>query len=130
MQCAGRADRNVSTSFAIVRFSPCTRIFSLWIQPIVMQNGFLWTHNYVRIDWLYWSLIMAVGDAHVFPGYLTPVLTQLFFPKPPTIFLIYFSGGERRKYARKKVRLNRVSNKQPTGHEPNTLTSEPSGRSN
>ena len=30
---------------------------------------------------------MAVGDAHVFPGFLTPVLTQLFFPKPPTTFL-------------------------------------------
>ena len=29
---------------------------------------------------------MAVGDAHVFPGFPTPVLTQLFFPKPPTIF--------------------------------------------
>ena len=29
---------------------------------------------------------MAVGDAHVFPGFLTPVLTQLFFPKPPTAF--------------------------------------------
>ena len=23
---------------------------------------------------------MAVGDAHVFPAFLTPVLTQLFFP--------------------------------------------------
>ena len=29
---------------------------------------------------------MAVGDAYVFPGFLTPVLTQLFFPKPPTTF--------------------------------------------
>ena len=27
--------------------------------------------------------ITAVGDAYVFPGFLTPVLTQLFFPKPP-----------------------------------------------
>ena len=25
---------------------------------------------------------MAVCDAYVFPGFLTPVLTQLFFPKP------------------------------------------------
>ena len=25
---------------------------------------------------------MAVGDAHVFPGFLTPALTQLFFLKP------------------------------------------------
>ena len=30
---------------------------------------------------------MAVGDAYVFPGFLTPVLTQLFFPKLPTTFL-------------------------------------------
>ena len=30
---------------------------------------------------------MAVGDAHVFPYFLTPVLTQLFFLKPPTTFL-------------------------------------------
>ena len=25
---------------------------------------------------------MVVGDAHVFLGFLTPVVTQLFFPKP------------------------------------------------
>ena len=30
---------------------------------------------------------MTVGEAYVFPGFLTPVLTQLFFPKPPTTFL-------------------------------------------
>ena len=35
---------------------------------------------------------MAVGDAYVFPGLLTPVLTQLFFPKPPTTFLTYSSA--------------------------------------
>ena len=29
---------------------------------------------------------MAVGDAHVFPGFLTPVLTQLLFLKPPLLF--------------------------------------------
>ena len=29
---------------------------------------------------------MAVGDAYMFPGFLTPVLTQSFFPKPPTTF--------------------------------------------
>ena len=53
---------------------------------------------------------MAVGDAYVFPGFLTPVLTQLFFPKPPTTFLTCFCRGERRKYAGKKSRLNRGSN--------------------
>ena len=70
---------------------------------------------------------MAVGDAHVFPGILTPVLTQLFFPKPPTTFLAYFCRGERRKYAGKKSRLNRGSNSQPPGHESDALTTEPPG---
>ena len=71
---------------------------------------------------------MAVGDAHVFPGFLTPVLTQLFFPKPPTTFLTCFCRGERQNYARKKSRLNRGSNSQPPGHESDTLTTEPPGR--
>ena len=72
-------------------------------------------------------IIMAVGDAHVFPGFLTPVLTQLFFPKPPTTFLTCFCRGERRKYAGKKSRLNRGSNSQPPGLESDTLTTEPPG---
>ena len=46
---------------------------------------------------------MVVGDAYVFPGFLTPVLTQLFFLKPLTTFLTCFCRGERRKYAGKKV---------------------------
>ena len=71
---------------------------------------------------------MAVGDAHVIPGFLTPVLTQLFFPKPPTTFLTCFSRGERQKYAGKKVRLNQVSNSQPPAHESDTLTTEPPRR--
>ena len=71
---------------------------------------------------------MAVSDTHVFPGFLIPVLPQLFFPKPPTTFLTCFCRGERRKYAVKKVRLNRVSNSQPPGHESDTLTTEPPGQ--
>ena len=71
---------------------------------------------------------MAVGDAYVFLGFLTPVLTQLFFPKPPTTFLTCFCRGERRKNAGKKVRLNRGSNSQPPDHEFDTLTNEPPGR--
>ena len=69
-----------------------------------------------------------VGDAHVFPGFTTPVLTQLFFPKSPTTFLTCFSRRERRKYAGEKVRLKRESNSQPLGHESDTLTIEPSER--
>ena len=38
---------------------------------------------------------MAVSDPQVFPCFLTPVLTQLFFPKPPTTFLICFCRCER-----------------------------------
>ena len=71
---------------------------------------------------------MAVGDARVFPGFLTPVLTQIFFPMPSTTFLSCFCRGERRKYAGKKSRLNRGSNSQPPGHESDTLTTEPPGR--
>ena len=71
---------------------------------------------------------MVVGDAHVFPSFLTAVLTLLIIAKPPTTFLTCFCRGERRKYAGKKVRLNRGSNSQPPGHESDTLTTEPPGR--
>ena len=70
---------------------------------------------------------MAVGDAYVFSGFLTPVLTQLFFPKPLTTFLTCFCRGDRRKYAGKKSRLNRGLNSQPPGPESDTLTTEPPG---
>ena len=70
---------------------------------------------------------MAVGDAHVFPGFLTPVLTQLFFPKPPTTFLTYFCRDERRKYAGRKFALtgDRTHSHQVMSQ---TLTTEPPGR--
>ena len=69
---------------------------------------------------------MAVGDAYVFPGFLTPVLTQLFLPKPPTTFLTCFCRGERRKYTGKNSRLNQGS--QPPGHGSDMLTTETPGR--
>ena len=68
---------------------------------------------------------MAVGDAHVFPGFLTPTLTQLFFPKPHTTFLTCFCRGERREYAGKKSPLTWGSNSQAPGQESDTLTTEP-----
>ena len=71
---------------------------------------------------------MVVGDAHVFPGFLTPVLQHLLFPKPQTTFLTCFCVGERQKYPGKKVRLNPGSNSQPPGHESDTLTTEPRRR--
>ena len=70
---------------------------------------------------------MAVSDAYAFPGFLTPVLTQFFFPEPPTTFLICLCRGERRKFAGKKNRRNQGSNSQPPGHESDTLTTEPPG---
>ena len=71
---------------------------------------------------------MAIGDTYVFPGFLTPVITLLFFPQPPTTFLTCFCRGERHKYARKKSQLNRGSNSQPPGHESDRLTTEPPER--
>ena len=71
---------------------------------------------------------MAVGDAHVFPGFLTPELTQLFFQTPPTTFFTYVWIGERQKYARKKSHLNRGSNSQPPDHESDTLSTELPGQ--
>ena len=69
---------------------------------------------------------MAVGDTHVFPSLLIPVLTQRFFPKPPTTFLTCFRG-ETPKNAGKKFCLNWVSNSQLPGHESDLLTTEPPG---
>ena len=71
---------------------------------------------------------MAVSDPYVFPGFLTPVLTQLFFPMPPTTFLTCFCRGKRQKYAGKKSHVNQGSNSQPPGHESDMLTTEPPGR--
>ena len=51
---------------------------------------------------------MAVGDTHV--SWLSHTSTNTnFFQKPPTTFLTCFSRGERRKYAIKKFRLNRLT---------------------
>ena len=62
---------------------------------------------------------MAVGDAHLFPGFLTPVLTQLSFQSHWLLF------SHASTEMRKKVGLNRESNSQPPGHESDTLTTEP-----
>ena len=42
---------------------------------------------------------MVVSDAHVFPGFLTTVLTQLSFQNQPTTFSTCFNRGESRKYS-------------------------------
>ena len=46
---------------------------------------------------------MAVGDAYVFPGFLTPVLIQLFFPRPPTTFLTCFAEVRSENTPERKV---------------------------
>ena len=51
---------------------------------------------------------MAIGDTCIFwLSHTSPNTT--FFPKPPANFLTCFRRGERRKRARKKVRVRRVS---------------------
>ena len=63
---------------------------------------------------------MAVGDAYVFPGFLTPVLTQLFFPKPRLLF----------PHASAEVRGENTPERKiaSTSHESDTLTTEPPRR--
>ena len=91
-------------------------LFLCWLVVLVFNAT-------LRAKVILWRSVMH----YVFPGFLTPVLTQLFFPKPLTTFLTCFCRGERRKYAGKKSRLNRGSNSQPPGHESDTLTTKPSG---
>ena len=74
------------------------------------------------------TVISWQSVTHVFPGFLTPVLMQLFFPKPLTTFLTCFCRAERRKYARNKVCLTRGSKSQPPGHESDMLTTKPPGQ--
>ena len=72
---------------------------------------------------------MAVGDGHVFPGFLAPVPTNFSVQSHRLLFSHASAAlSERRKYAGKKSRLNRGSNSQPSGHESDTLTTEPPGR--
>ena len=72
---------------------------------------------------------MGVGDAHALPGFSTPVLTQLFFPKPPSAFLTCFCRGESRKYAgKKKIASTGDRTHKPPGRESDTLTTEPPGQ--
>ena len=71
---------------------------------------------------------MAVGDAHVFPGFLTPVLTQLPFQSLRLLFSHALAEVRGENTPEKKVRPDWVSNSQPPGHESDTLTTEPPRR--
>ena len=71
---------------------------------------------------------MAVGDAYVFPGFLTPVLTQLFFPKQPTTFSHASAEVRGQNTPERKVAStgDRTHDHQVIGS--NTLTTEPPRR--
>ena len=69
----------------------------------------------------------VIHGAHVYPGFLTPVLTPLS-SKATNYFSHFLCRGGRQKYPGKEVHLNRVSNSQPSGHESDMLTTEPPGR--
>ena len=56
--------------------SPFEVVGFQWMRLVVL--GFNTT---LTAEVISWQLV-----THVFPGFLTPVLTQLFFPKPPTTF--------------------------------------------
>ena len=71
-----------------------------------VKKGFIAIAKIINlvIGWLNWGLtplltargnIMTVGDAYVFPGFLTPVLTQLFFPKPYRLLFSHASAKVR-----------------------------------
>ena len=85
------------------------------------------------VGWLYWGLTPLEQLRSYHSGrwctrvsWLSHTSTNTtFFPKPPTTILTCFSRGEKRKYRRKKFRLNRVSNSQPLCHESDMLTTEP-----
>ena len=72
---------------------------------------------------------MAVGDAHVFPGFLTPVLTQLSFQSHRLVFShasaeVRDENTPERKFALTGYRT------QPSCHKCDTFSTEPPGRRN
>ena len=63
------------------------------------------------------SKILLSGNGHVFPDFLTPVLTELFFPKPLTTFFTCFCRGEKtpeRKFASTGYRTHNHQVMSPT----------------
>ena len=73
--------------------------FEQWCDDGQNLDTVIFPGNHPKDDWLVVLGFNATLTAkviswrsvtHVFPGFLTPVLTQLFFPKPPTTFLTYF----------------------------------------
>ena len=67
---------------------------------------------------------MAVSDAHVFPSFLIPLLTQISFQSHQLLFS--HASAEVRGENTPERNFNRVSNSQPPGHESDAT--EPPGR--
>ena len=70
---------------------------------------------------------MAVSDAHVFPGFLITILTQISFQSHRLLFS-HASAEVRGEICRKEICLNRFTLSQPPGHESDMLTTEPPRR--
>ena len=84
----------------------------------------------LRFDITLTAKVMAVGGTHVFPGFLTPALTQISFQSHK--LLSSHASAEMRGETdpERKFRRKWVLNSQPLGHESNMLTTEPSACGN
>ena len=99
-----------------------SRLFYLYSSRLIDCNG-------VQRRFNSYGHTMAVGDAHVFPGFLTTVLTQLPFESHPLLFShasAKMRGGENgpeRKFASNVYRTHNHQVMSPTRSPP----SYPSG---
>ena len=66
---------------------------------------------------------MAVSDAHVFPGFFTPALTQLSFQSHRLLFSHTSAEVRDENMLERKL----ASNLQPPSHKSDKLTTEPPG---
>ena len=70
---------------------------------------------------------MSARDAHVFPGFLTQVLTQLPFQSHRLLFSHASAEVRGENMPERKFALTGYRNSQPPCHESDTLTTEPCG---
>ena len=70
---------------------------------------------------------MAIGDAHVFPGFLTTVVIQLLFKSHQLLYSCASAEVTGIDMPERSACLKRVSNSQPQGHDSDELTTEPPG---
>ena len=71
---------------------------------------------------------MAVGDAHVFPGFPTPVLTKLSFQSHRLLFSHASAEVRGENTPERKFASTGDQTQQPPGPESDTPTTEPPGR--